>query len=186
MAKSPHYKGNNAGGYGNPPVKDQFKGKPGPGRPKGSKSIEGALRRTFGKKVVRRGKDGKRTLIDAPDALAERALELGLRGTLNANVEARKLAEKYGPQEQSNAADLSKLTDAELHLYGYLTCRVEGVDPEDIDDKETGQLLARVQQVIEDEIERANKEYWDSLRRPANQESLRIESDEWDDDDEPD
>lgn len=38
--RSPHYQGNNKGGYGNPPVKSQFNGKAGPGRPSGPASLE--------------------------------------------------------------------------------------------------------------------------------------------------
>ena len=142
MAKSPHYKGNNKGGYGNPPVKHQFKGKPGPGRPKGSRSIDGALKKVFGKKIARIDRAGNRSFLGAPDALAERMLELGLKGSLGANVEARRLAEKFGPQEPALEADLSRLNDLELELYGYISMVATGRI-------ESGSISHRHQKVFE-------------------------------------
>lgn len=166
MARSRHYKGNDDGGYGNPPVSHQFKGKPGPGRPKGSKSIDGALRKTFGKKVVRVDKSGKRTFIAAPEALAERALELGLKGPLRANVEARKLAEKYGPQEDQPQLDPSKCTHAELELYLYICNKLMGHDFKEELTPRAERIITRLTEIIEEETEAYAKQYWEELQKP--------------------
>lgn len=153
MATSPHYRGNNQGGFGNPPVKNQFDGtKPGPGRPKGSKSIDGALRKTFRKKVASVDKrTGRRVYIDAPNALAERALQLGLQGGLAANIEARKLAEKYGPADEVINYDLSCLSDLELQMYGYIAYRLRGnLDDPDLTPK-FERILLRFAAVLDEE-----------------------------------
>lgn len=123
------------------------------------------MRKVFRKKVVRVGKDGKRTNVDAPEALAERALELGLKGPLQANIEARKLAEKYGHQEEEVATDLSKLTLPELYLYGYLVERLLGVDAGE--DPKSQRILAQLGAILEKEGRRESEEYWDRLKRPA-------------------
>ena len=164
MARSGNYKGNNEGGYGNPPVSGQFTGEPGPGRPKGSKSMPGALRKTFNKKIPRIDKKGNRTFVDAQVALAERALLLGLTGSLPANIEARKLAEQFGPQEgqvqkKQSSADLTKLSDMDLQLYGYLARKIVGnsADEEDFDPVIT-RVLDRIAAVISEEEEFAASE----------------------------
>lgn len=167
MARSAHYKGNDEGGYGNPPVSHQFTGKPGPGRPKGSKSIDGALRKTFSKKVVRVDKNGKRSFINAPEALAERALELGLKGPLVANVEARKLAESHGPQDNEIKIDLSKFTDAELQMYGYLANKMFGLESDQDQTLQETRILKRVGEIIEEEAKLAAEERWRKKIKPA-------------------
>jgi len=148
MPKSSHYKGNNEGGYGNPPVKDQFDGKPGPGRPKGSKSLDGALRKVFRKKVVRIDKNGKRTFIDAPEALADRLLELGLKGPLAANIEARAMAAKFGSTDDLIELDLSRLNKVELQLYGYICTRLADKIPEAWG-PELANLMERIGHLVE-------------------------------------
>lgn len=52
--RSPHYRANNDGGYGNPPVRHQFKpgNEGGPGRRRGTTSIDAALRKMFRSKVM--------------------------------------------------------------------------------------------------------------------------------------
>lgn len=101
------YKGDNSGGYGNPPIKGQFKegGPGGPGRPKGSLSQDAALRKVFGGKVeyTINGED-----VNNPVslALAQRALALGMSGSLRANEAARELAERYGPVDETNEPKL--------------------------------------------------------------------------------
>ena len=124
------YKKNNAGGYGNPPVKDQFsKGcKPGPGRPKGSSTMEGALKKVFRGKVPYL-ENGERKEGPATVALAKRALQHGLSGSAKANEAARELAARYGPEECNEASaahDLSILTDEELEWYGRVACKLRG------------------------------------------------------------
>lgn len=124
------YKKNNAGGYCNPPIKTQFgKGcKPGPGRPKGSSTMDGALRTVFRGKVPYL-ENGKRKEGPATVALAKRALQHGLSGSARANEAARDLAAKYGPEEPTKSStelDLSVLTDEELETYGRLACKLLG------------------------------------------------------------
>lgn len=124
------YKKNNAGGYGNPPVKSQFGkgGKPGPGRPRGSSTMDGALRKVFRGKVPYL-ENGERKEGPATVALAKRALQHGLSGTARANEAARELAAKYGPEEPTTAPasyDLSCLTGEELEMYGRIACKLLG------------------------------------------------------------
>ena len=98
---SPHYKGDNSGGFGNPPVSGQRKkGQPGgPGRPRGSTSLDAALKRAFRRKlpIVRNGKLAK---LHPTDILAERIVEAILAKNLTPGMFelARRLMEKYGPQ----------------------------------------------------------------------------------------
>ncbi|MEQ8743668.1 hypothetical protein [Parasphingorhabdus sp.] len=188
MAKSSHYKGNNEGGYGNPPVKDQFDGTPGPGRPKGSKSLDGALRKVFRKKVARIDKNGKRTLIEAPEALAERLLELGLKGPLAANIEARAMAEKFGPTDEQLSYDITVLTDVELNLYGYLLYRLTNVDPEEPLEPSLVRILEQIGRIVEVEDQLRREEHLESLRkpRPRPQAVKRYPLDEYFDEDEDD
>ena len=98
---SQHYKGDNSGGFGNPPLSGQRKkGDPGgPGRPKGQTSLQAALKRAFRRKVpiIR---DGKVTKLHPSDVLAERIVEAFLAKNLSpAMIElARRFMEQYGPQ----------------------------------------------------------------------------------------
>ena len=124
------YKKNNEGGYCNPPIKGQFqKGcKPGPGRPQGSSTMAGALKKVFRGKVPYL-ENGKRKEGPATVALAKRALQHGLSGSARANEAARELAAKYGPEEPTNPPtdyDLSVLTAEELEWYGRLSCKLLG------------------------------------------------------------
>lgn len=130
MARSPHYKGNNEGGYGNPPVKNQFDGEPGPGRPKGSKnSIDAALRKVYSEPMeVIDKKTGKLRKVDPNMAIAVRSAQLGMSGRSHDNSRAIELARKYGPDSENAAGtiqqDLSVLSEAELFLYGIISARV--------------------------------------------------------------
>lgn len=177
MARSPHYKGNDEGGYGNPPVSHQFKGKPGPGRPRGSRSIDGALRKTFGKKIVKISKNGERTLVDAPQALAERALELGLKGTLSANIVARQLAESHGPSEFGRDPDLTRLTDAELYLYGYLATKLVDEHAEVLMEPTEARIMKRISLIVEEEWqtdrEAAKKDFWLDGEEPSSSRGIQ-------------
>ena len=124
------YKKNNEGGYCNPPVKGQFeKGcKPGPGRPKGSSTMDGALKKVFRGKVPYL-ENGKRKEGPATIALAKRALQHGLSGSARANEAARELAAKFGPEEPTQSPtdyDLSRLTAEELEMYGRIACKLLG------------------------------------------------------------
>lgn len=131
---SPHYKANNEGGYGNAPVSGQFAtgGKPGPGRPRGSTSLAAAMRKTFSKKIIRKDKNGNIVdQVSPTQALAEKALQLGLTSNFKANEGARQLAEKYGPPEETPAAeeeahDYSLLSDSELELLGMIMAKLTG------------------------------------------------------------
>ena len=126
-----HYKGDNNGGYGNPPVKGQFKkgGAPGPGRPKGSNSMGRALRKVFGSKLDYT-ENGRPVNSDATVALAKRALGLGLTGPASANARALDLAEKFGPQDDSAdqpVLNLDDFTYEEIVQFEMFLCRALGV-----------------------------------------------------------
>jgi hypothetical protein len=113
---SPHYKANDDGGFGNPPVKNQFQlGNKKGGRKKGERNIEAALRRALSGKIDL--KDGRS--VNTTDALASRLVKLALSGTLSALKEGLALAEKYGPQPESPLppVDYGVLSEAELNVY---------------------------------------------------------------------
>lgn len=127
------YKKDNSGGFGNPPEKNQFvKGGPGgPGRPKGSKTIEGALRKVFSGKVPYL-ENGNRKEGLAVEALAKRALQHGLSGSARANEAALNLAAKYGPEElaqETHNFDLSLLTIEDKRTLLRLICLANGEQP---------------------------------------------------------
>ena len=131
---SPHYKGNNEGGFGNPPVASQFKpGNRDGGRKKGKKSVEAALRRAFKTPLEIVARDNSRRKVHPVDALAIRAVQLGVKGGGRDNERALELAKQFGPQDLARGdSDISRLTDAELDLYGYLVQRCVGLEPDDI------------------------------------------------------
>lgn len=106
---SPHYKANNEGGYGNPPVSGQRKkGDPGgPGRRKGETNINAALRKMFQSRVPVM-KDGKRVTIPFAEALAERVKKIILSGSLRALQMGLEMMAKLGPVEED--------TDAVFHF----------------------------------------------------------------------
>lgn len=121
---SPHYQGNDDGGYGNPPVSGQFKrsGKGGPGRKKGETSLEGEFRRMIRGKVSL--KDGRE--VPTSRALAMRAQQMMLGTSLRALQWGIELAEKYAPPEVNAllTVDYNLLSEAELHAYGLILNRL--------------------------------------------------------------
>jgi hypothetical protein len=100
-ALSPHYKANNAGGYGNAPVKSQFKPgcKPGPGRKKGEASIEAAMRRMLREKVPR--KDGGPP-VPIGKAFAAAARNTMLTGGVRGVELGLKLSTKFGEKKEAD------------------------------------------------------------------------------------
>lgn len=98
---SPLYRANNDGGYGNPPVSQQFQpgNQGGPGRIKGSTSLESALRRMFASKVPVT-KNGRTMEIDMAEAMVERAKQLMLGKDLKAFKFGFELMQKYGPRNE--------------------------------------------------------------------------------------
>lgn len=98
---SPLYKANNAGGYGNPPVSQQFQlgNQGGPGRTKGVTSLEFALRRMFASKV-RVTKDGKVIEMDMAEAMVERLRQFILGKDIKGLNWGFELMQKYGPREE--------------------------------------------------------------------------------------
>lgn len=130
---SDQYKRDNAGGYGNPPVKDQFKPKNpgGPGAKKGVRSLEAQLRRILVSKMTvvdKRTKEPKK--VDPVEQIALRAIQLGMSGSLRDNERAVKLAMKYGPKSKPDiAVNFSRFTKMEMALYGYLAVRARDVEP---------------------------------------------------------
>lgn len=131
---SPHYKADDSGGFGNPPVRHQFApGNPGgPGRPKGQTNIEAQLRKVLGKKVTV-NKDGQPKQMHVTEVFAERMREAILaRTTSPAMLEyALRLLDRFGPQPTPTESpkwliDLTGLTDDELQIYGEMGARVTG------------------------------------------------------------
>lgn len=98
---SPLYRANNMGGYGNPPVSQQFQpgNQGGPGRTKGVTSLETALRKMFGSKV-RVTRDGKLIEMDMAEAMVERLRQLILSKDLKALLAGIELMQKYGPRDE--------------------------------------------------------------------------------------
>ncbi len=98
---SPLYKANNEGGYGNPPVSQQFQpgNQGGPGRTKGVTSLESALRRMFASKV-RVTKDGKVIEMDMAEAMVERLRQFILGKDLKGFLLGLELMQKYGPRNE--------------------------------------------------------------------------------------
>lgn len=132
---SPHYKGDNSGGYGNPPVSGQRKtGEPGgPGRPKGHTSLRAALQRAFRRKlpIVRNGKVAK---LHLSDILAERIVEaiLGKNPSPSMIELARRLMEQYGPQmpdQEPLQGNIDGFSEDELGIVSGLFARCLGEPP---------------------------------------------------------
>lgn len=125
------YKGDNSGGYGNPPIDHQFKkkGPPGPGRPKGSTSMDAALKKVFRSKVPYK-ENGKPVSGEATDALSKRLLQHGLAGPHRATLAVIDLARKHGPQElepdETPLILLDALSDDELKELGRLMEKATG------------------------------------------------------------
>ena len=97
---SPHYRGDNSGGYGNPPISGQKRkgGPPGPGRPKGSTSLDAKMKKVFRRRLPIL-KDGRMTQLHASEIFAERILEAILsKNPTPAMIElGRRLMIEYGP-----------------------------------------------------------------------------------------
>ena len=127
------YQANNAGGYGNPPVRHQFKpgGKGGPGRPKGETTLEAAMRRMFGS-TVQVTSNGEAREVSMVQALAERAKKEFLTGSARSLELGLELALKYGPADSTiddiPVLDFSELTPDQRRGLRDLFGHVEYVD----------------------------------------------------------
>jgi hypothetical protein len=130
-SRSPHYEGNDKGGYGNPPVKDQFlRGNGGgPGRPKGVTNLEGAMRKVTGTRMTV-NKKGRPTKMMPVEIFAERTMEAILGKTTSPRMLefGHNLLDKYGPQEPSEEGmpDYSVLSHDELSILGGLFAKTLG------------------------------------------------------------
>lgn len=132
----PEYKGDNSGGYRNPPISGQKKkgGPPGPGRPRGSTSLNAAMKRAFRRKlpIIR---DGKLAKLHPTDILAERIVEAILAKNLTpAMIElARRLMEQYGPQasdhESAHQQNFEDFSNDEFFILNGLAMRSIGETP---------------------------------------------------------
>lgn len=133
---SPHYRANDEGGYGNPPITHQFrKDNPGgPGRPKGQTTLDAAMRKVL-RRTVPVTRDGRSMRLNAADVLAERLLEAILsRSNSPAMFEyARRIFEQYGPQPSEKVtedkADYSDFSNDELGILGGFLARALGMPP---------------------------------------------------------
>lgn len=98
--RSALYKGNNEGGYCNPPVRTQFgMDNKGGGRPPGS-TLESALRKALAKRIAV-NRDGERMSMGVADAYAERILEALFKGPASPRMLELgiRLLQTYGRQE---------------------------------------------------------------------------------------
>lgn len=136
---SPHYKANNDGGFGNPPVRGQFgENNPGgPGRPKGITNLEAALRKRLGKKLTV-SKDGKSVKMTPFEVYAERMLEAILsKSSSPAMLEyGFRLLTRFSSNEaEQNSSEAGRIPDYsvfshdELILFGGLLTRALGEGP---------------------------------------------------------
>ncbi len=119
---SPHYKANNAGGHGNPPVKGQFpKGNPGgPGRPRGQNSFEAKLRKRLNKKL-NANQDGKAVKLSPVEIFIERLIEAICAPNASPRMLqlGREVLEEFGPKPplpKNQTADFTVLSRDERLL----------------------------------------------------------------------
>ena len=134
--RSPTYRANNDGGYGNPPIKSQFRrgGTPGPGRRRGSTSFAAAMRRLFSSKVPV-SLNGEVMKISMADAMAERLRKEILSGNFKALELGFAMIAKYGPVQQSNElsmVDLSALSIEEKRALRKLLLTAEPVERREV------------------------------------------------------
>jgi len=129
-APSPLYKANNRGGYGNPPIKDQFKpgNKGGPGRRKGETNLENALRKLF-KGTTPVKKKGKIANIQMAEAIAERVRKEITQGPLRALELGMSLMREFGPKPEDQKLDFGNFSDDELEIGMRFLARMLGRDP---------------------------------------------------------
>ncbi len=129
---SPHYQANNKGGFGNPPVRGQFrKNNPGgPGRPKGITNLEAAIRKRLKKKLTV-SKEGKSVSMTAFEVYAERVLEAILsKSSSPAMLEyGYGLLMRFSSEETPPTLDYSVFTNDEFRLFGGLLARALGWEP---------------------------------------------------------
>ncbi|WBX86205.1 DUF5681 domain-containing protein [Sphingosinicella microcystinivorans] len=129
LPPSPFYKGDNTGGYGNPPVRTQFKpgGKGGPGRPRGRHSLEAALQKVLREPVAVKTPDGRKAMSYA-EALTRRVAERALRPDAPIGMVefAFELLQKHGPKDEENQPRpdaVGKLSFDEIKLLLQLLAR---------------------------------------------------------------
>lgn len=124
--RSPHYQGNDSGGYGNPPVSGQFKrgGEPGPGRTPKQASLVASMKRMFGSTVTI-GIDGNKMDVPMIEAMTQRTKKEILTGPAKNLEMGFRLAEKYGPQhiEEADRCDTSTFSRDERSILRYLLMR---------------------------------------------------------------
>lgn len=107
---SPHYKANDEGGFGNPPVSGQFKGKPGPGRPRGGTSLVTAIQRLLKEKVTVNTENG-RVQITMTDAILRRLRKEILTGSMRGLELGLQWLEQYGPKDEEQRDEKWHLED---------------------------------------------------------------------------
>jgi hypothetical protein len=110
--RSELYKGNNEGGYCNPPVKNHFgHGNKGGGRPPGS-TLESALRKALAKKIAV-NQDGERMSMSVADAYAARIVEALFMGAPSPRMLefGIRLLQTYGRQDSNGEEGKSGFTN---------------------------------------------------------------------------
>jgi Family of unknown function (DUF5681) len=107
-------------GYGRPPLHSQFKkGKSGNplGRPKGAKSLKTLIRRGLMRTLV--DPETKRRITVA-EALLEKQVKLGLKGSGTSTFTIFKLADQFGAFDEVDSATESDLTPSEQAVLDFI------------------------------------------------------------------
>lgn len=146
---SPHYKANDEGGFGNPPVKNQFRGKPGPGRPKAGITFQEAIRQLL-KLEVAVTADGNRLKMPLSEALMQRLAKEMLTGPMRALELGLLWMEKYGPQPQELKKvnyDFKDFSEDEKRLYRSFLMRAVAASEGGISQDHSGRNVCGTWQV---------------------------------------
>lgn len=129
-APSPLYKANNRGGYGNPPIRSQFKpgNKGGPGRRKGETNLENAFRNLFkGTTPVKR--NGKIAHIPMAEAIAERIRKEITQGSTRGLELGMSLMREFGPKPGQEKLHTDDFTRDEFEIAARVLLRLTNRDP---------------------------------------------------------
>lgn len=121
------YKGNNEGGYGNPPVKGQFGpgNKGGPGRPRGPQGLAARMRKML-KGSVSDANGNTAAMETAFTQVVRREMLTGGTKGVRLGLDMFELfgddpaAPEPSEQKEKNKPDLSLFTNLELDIYGSL------------------------------------------------------------------
>ncbi len=129
-APSPLYKANNRGGYGNPPIRGQFKpgNRGGPGRRRGETNLENAFRNLFkGTTPIKR--NGKIAHIPMAEAIAERIRKEITQGSTRGLELGMSLMREFGPKPDQEKLHTDDFTEDEFEIAARVLVRLTNRDP---------------------------------------------------------